>query len=476
MEFIKQDHGSVGLMRPQKNGSFNFALKKYLFFLMLMLVLGPLLYVVPEQQSLLSIATSSLIILISSLGIVFGNDYPFSLRSTVLIFTYFFFGVVPIVTNVNDITYWGASSFNDYDYFFTNLLILLFLAVFFLIDFLLNSMRKPKKINSKVDYWHRKNIYLGKYYSATLVVISAIVLGYKFSIFGYDFSSLLTAGRLGDGNPGDGDGSQIQNLIFYWFITPILSICLILQLQAYKRINFQTVLLFLFLILAASPLSMSRFGTAVMYMPIIFFSRALFIFPVYNLILFFSLFIIFPLLNLLRKPDFFLILAKDFYAYWISLFSSGDFDAYQSLMLVVKHDLVTYGYQFLGPLLFFIPRSLWPEKPVGSGDYLSTTIGLTFDNISASLITEGYINFGVLGVCLYGIILGALVSKFDYKFWNCSSRKASILTRVRYIYSIPAFFFMMRGDLMSSISSFVGILLALEIIYFIIHFQIRWHD
>lgn len=409
--------------------------------------------------------------LVASFAICFTKVFPFSLRSTILVFVYFFFGVVPLITYANEITYWNAYKFSESDYFVTNVVVILFLANFLLFDYLFGLKRAPDRINYGGGAVGSISLIGDKLFPVLLVAISILVFGFKFGNHGFDLYSLWTGGRLGGGYVSE--PTQIEGLITNWFLTPMLSVCLVFQLQISKKINLTTVLLFLLLLNAATPVSISRFSTAVMYLPLIFFSRFIFIRPLYNIILLVSLIIVFPLLHLLRLPDFFLRKGSDFYEYWLSIFYSGDFDSYQSLMLALGGDLVTFGHQLLGPLLFFVPRNLWPGKPVGSGEYISEAVGLSFGNISASFLTEGYVNFGLIGVYLFSTILGILVARLDSNFWSAPVTKRSILMRARYLYSIPAIFFMMRGDLLSAFSSFVGIMLAVELVYLVVKSHVR---
>lgn len=66
---------------------------------------------------------------------------------------------------------------------------------------------------------------------------------------------------------------------------------------------------------------------------------------------------------------------------------------------------VQWGHQLLGSLLFFVPSSVWSAKPLATGiflaDYLIANYGMWFTNLSAPLIAEGYLDFGLVGVILY---------------------------------------------------------------------------
>ena len=109
---------------------------------------------------------------------------------------------------------------------------------------------------------------------------------------------------------------------------------------------------------------------------------------------------------------------------------------------------MTYGKQLLGALLFFIPRSIWPSKPFGSGYTVFTAFNNPFSNVSCPLIAEGYINFGLFGIIIFALMFGYLSSYLDCKFKNNISKRDSFI--LLYPFLLGAYFFMLRGDLMSS--------------------------
>jgi hypothetical protein len=59
-------------------------------------------------------------------------------------------------------------------------------------------------------------------------------------------------------------------------------------------------------------------------------------------------------------------------------------------MAAIKYseiESITYGRQLVGALLFFVPSSLWPNKPIGSGtlvaeNMLMTRYSFWYTNIS----------------------------------------------------------------------------------------------
>jgi hypothetical protein len=64
------------------------------------------------------------------------------------------------------------------------------------------------------------------------------------------------------------------------------------------------------------------------------------------------------------------------------------------------------GRQMSGVIGFFIPRSVWPDKPIDTGSVLARYISYPNENLSAPLWGELYINFGVAGVLVGFAIAG----------------------------------------------------------------------
>ena len=146
--------------------------------------------------------------------------------------------------------------------------------------------------------------------------------------------------------------------------------------------------------------------------------------------------------------------------------TSLDYDSWSNLMAAIKYseiESITYGRQLVGAVLFFVPRSFWPNKPVGSGHFVAENMLMTrysfwFTNISMPFPAEGYINFGILGIILFAFIL-ALISKITDKWYKYNDLRLffSLYVCFHMIFMI----FMLRGDLMSSFAYLVGNLLAI---------------
>jgi oligosaccharide repeat unit polymerase len=144
--------------------------------------------------------------------------------------------------------------------------------------------------------------------------------------------------------------------------------------------------------------------------------------------------------------------------------ATEDFDAYSMVGYTIEYihngPGVTYGWQLLGVLFFFIPRSLWPDKPVGSGHTVALDAGLAFENVTSSPIAEGLINFGWVGVILFAFLLCWLFGALDAGFERAQRKESDALIRLVYPFWIGLAFFFLRGDLLSSTAFVVGFSVA----------------
>lgn len=182
-----------------------------------------------------------------------------------------------------------------------------------------------------------------------------------------------------------------------------------------------------------------------------------------------AIFVIFPILELTRNVSLATLTManlSDAISNIPFMLASGHFDAYTMIVSTVhfvREHGITYGRQLLGVCLFFIPRSFWPEKPIGSG---ATIIEYyrgsdAFSNVSCPIIAEGYINFGIVGVFFFAFLLGSIAGIVDHNFWT---KTKMTKLNIFYPYIIPYVIFMSRGDMLSSFSFFIGMLCTYWII------------
>lgn len=95
-----------------------------------------------------------------------------------------------------------------------------------------------------------------------------------------------------------------------------------------------------------------------------------------------------------------------------------DFDAFvqiTSTVQYVREDLgpFLWGENFLGVVLFFIPRAIWASKPIGTGLTISEALSNPYTNVSSPLPAEALMGLGVFGPILVFGLLAHLVQKFE---------------------------------------------------------------
>jgi hypothetical protein len=200
------------------------------------------------------------------------------------------------------------------------------------------------------------------------------------------------------------------------------------------------------------------------------------------LFLFLSMVIMFPLMSslthidanldqIIKKPE---LLYESFLRFGTisGAFESLHYDAFSNILATLEYveiNGIALGYQLLGVILFFIPRSIWVSKPTSTGEligeYLMNTTPRDYSNLSNAIVSEGYINLGVFGVVLFAIILAYFIVKFIS--WMIS--KNYFKEFIAFYFALHLLF-LLRGDLTNGVSYFVGPLLS---IYFVPKFLIR---
>ena len=186
--------------------------------------------------------------------------------------------------------------------------------------------------------------------------------------------------------------------------------------------------------------------------------------------------------NLVRS---FFSTGSDFALAGLNYFFQGHFDGFEMLGHTISHvnsQSVEFGFPFLSAVFFWVPRSIWPDKGIGSGDFIALehiakTEFVDFANFSMPLVGEAYLNFGMLGVCFLIFLVGWLCGKEDGRFHTVRKFETSMAVKKpfeplwlwRYGALLGIFLFVCRGDLLSGLSFCVGILLALACSWLMLH-------
>lgn len=168
--------------------------------------------------------------------------------------------------------------------------------------------------------------------------------------------------------------------------------------------------------------------------------------------------IAFPLLNSFRYGNITTVsigetisnLFQNFKNEWLA----SDYDAYSMLLTTIRYieeNGIVFGKQLIGVFLFWIPRSIWVNKPVATGEYLGAFYRWDFINVSEPLVGEILINFGLIGIFVLGPFVGYLIEITDNSFWcNPPSGKSSSKIAFLYPFVVAYVLFVFRGALLSA--------------------------
>lgn len=406
----------------------------------------------------LNIVVLALFFINGLLGIVSlamaASKAPFSLVQVHWLFYVTFFVIAPFSQYLYGYSCWGYALSMD-SYTCTNLLVLLWGSAFAL-------------ASSRTDHasWH--NIWNGfhdRLYgslprvsrAAVAVSLAISVTCLVFVIACVGFENLFSRSSYSTGL------DKTLSLLFDKVIRSAPVFCFVIVLVYYKQSarGFALLILAFGLALVADfPFGMPRYNAAAVYGGLLLLTwrplmerRGLF-----TLLFLIAFLLLFPAINVFRTEDLslglFISALGDALAGLPHGFCAGDYDAYSMLARAVDYVAVngcTLGTQLLTALLFFVPRAWWAGKSVGSGQFIAEAQGQKYTNLSCPMPGEGYMNFGIVGLLAFAVVFGVLCRKLDSQFAFGAGE-----SRIFYPFVCMMFFFIMRGDLLSSWAYTVG--------------------
>lgn len=144
------------------------------------------------------------------------------------------------------------------------------------------------------------------------------------------------------------------------------------------------------------------------------------------------------------------------------MISTKDYDQYTMLANTIGYTAevgFAWGYQMLGALLFWIPRVIWPNKPMDSGVAVGEWMNSVNLNLSSSLWGEAWINFGVIGVVALFMGFGLVARRLDGAF-----RDGTLVPGAAGYLGISIFagymFILLRGSLLQAMGRLAILVLA----------------
>lgn len=434
-------------------------IRKFLLWIFFNLVLMSwfLFVIVPADKLDLLIILHVIVIIVSWLFFTVKTQRKYTIFKSILVFFMVFFGYVPISDIATQNTYWNGPRLSQWIYLFCSILSVALLFVF-IFAYFLGSRIKHKSQKSRLLV--EKKYFLYRLLLVSIVSSSIIYMSTP------SFMSLFIRGFVD--TSGDAVLSNSSSLIRDVFVRSLIPMCFLFSLSRGSLGYSDTIIkfiLFALMITFCFPAGMPRYQAAAYYLPLVLFWLRKSNNPyMIGYLLIFGLVVVLPLLEQFRNFNSFEDLNFRISG---NYFTAGHFDVYYNFVLGLSNLDIAYGYQLLGVLLFFVPRVLWPAKPVHSGQLFSTELGLNFDNVSFTLAAEGYVNFGIFGSFLFIFLAGFLCARIDGKFWRSMQQ---IYFFPVYAVLISMAFFMMRGSLLPTFAYTCGMICSF---YFVSYLSLK---
>ena len=384
-------------------------------------------------------------------------------NSIVIVFFLLFFIIAPTIQlGKHPIFLINTLPYNEYNSFYINCLVLIFLISYLLSYVTFNRKTSPLLFNpSKQEF--------GRNFTFFVLLILAIVSAYIAIV---EITELISTLNLNSNEEESTSIVLLRKKILYNI--PIACFLYFTTLK-FKKIRYKlffTCLIILLILITKNPLLEKRNGLGPTYLMLLY----IFLPKWFNnnskiLVTFIVIFIIlFPLSSIFTNTT---------YSVWtsntwqnlgnISLtdtiyehFNSLHYDAWANVDSAIRYTAdngYQYGLQLIGVIFFFIPRAIWTNKPVATGhlvgDFLMNNFTMWFDNLSSPIISEGYVDFGIFGVILFGLLFALITHKI-----SMVTRNPDKLKRYTAVYVAFSLMFVLRGSLMSSYAYICGSILT----------------
>ena len=460
------------------------------FFLIYLLIISSSFFIIKvilnELSFLFTIDKESVLFIVYILytGFNFAKSLSndgISLRVMYWYFALLFLGIPPFIQHITGL--WRFSF--DEKYIVSTLLLIFFSHIIFSISY--NSVKKVNKdivkdiINNNYYIISYKKIQILTIILTIISILSLIFIGFSPSesivrkFFGYSFSPL-------------------ENILEF-LIRPLFFINLLFLVLFYKSgIKRKKFFLFALLMLFNVIVVIGPFSGARSIIFFLYFGLLVILIPpswkksfIYFTLLIFGVFGSFIQTELRNNfSD-----GSDISSFSSNYMLQGHFDGFENLCHLqefVSSDGISWGNQLSSVIFFYIPRFLWQSKPVGTGEflgfeYLSRSYYMEWANFGMPLQGEAFINFHIIGVIIFFLILGKVCSYFDKKYLyvknyklinkNSNTYLAFKKSMILYPISLGVLFFTLRGDLLSATSFAVGLLASFYLSSFIVSKKLK---
>jgi len=373
--------------------------------------------------------------------------------------------VSPLIQYIkNDFPWWNTEYFTGEKIIYANLIIFLFILIY-TITYKRSFNKVSRNYENKNNQIKNISFVIEAFFIATLFCSTYIILKTGLNNLFARSTNLLQI-----------DSSSLSLIVSNTFrAVPIIYIAmnlLFILKNKYVHRKMKLIIGIILGIIVNFPTAVPRFWMAAIYLGILVIIKRKIKNPyLFKIMIFIGILVIFPTINSFRRNTFQEVISYGFSIPKVAdAFISGDFDSYSMLIrsiIYVDSYGIELGSQLLGNLFFFIPRKIWITKPVGTGTMIGKSLGWEFSNVSCPYIGEGYINFGILGVLIFAFILAIITKYCDIYYENIANINNNKIRFIEIIYpfSLGFLFFILRGDLLSSLSYYVGFIIPIIIIW-----------
>ncbi len=126
-----------------------------------------------------------------------------------------------------------------------------------------------------------------------------------------------------------------------------------------------------------------------------------------------------------------------------------------------------FGFQMLGNALFWIPRAVWPSKPIDTGVQIGQAMGVSNTNLSSPLWIEFYIDFGWVAVIVGFAAVGYFSLRADRIFSTANAAFTGRIGALQVLVPLIAGyqFILLRGPLLQSMGRLAVIVLIVWLLF-----------
>jgi hypothetical protein len=450
--------------------------KTIIFYSVAVVILLALFALIDLNGADYLVISSFIFIFMQSIVGIAQDKTSYSLNQFYWLFNMLFFAIAPFIQYSVKVYPWIVT-ISSTDLLSTNVYIILINLCYSVVrlfqrgtykkTFITNISRRKRFIDWNIDFSKR-------YFKRTFIVFLCCV-AVLIAVTG--FSNLFLRANSW-GNASELEINSSFRLVIDKFMRGAILFYLLLSILYFRIWNSKISLFWLISILVIAiitnfPTGIPRYMAGSFYIGVLLNWKRVFKYNYIPIVIaFFALCFLFPAFAATRNSEFDISKSANFVLNpAVDGYTSGNFDSYvmvsESIKYIDNHS-ITWGNQLFGSLFFFIPRSIWVNKPTGSGDTIAKAHNYVFANVGCPYIAEGIINWGRLGGFLFIAALSCLIYRYDFFYWNMIKNNfVNNFWVLMYPVSMGFLVFILRGDLLSSLSYYIGIIVGGMAIFYI---------